>query len=175
MKALMQLRQRWLAQAQAFWQARSEQERRFLSVGGAVLALALAYSVLVAPALEGRARLRRDLPLQRQETAELQALALEAAELKGRSKVAPPAMTRDSLNASLAARSLTAQSLSVTGEYVKLQLNGVPFAGVVAWLDGLRRDGRITVQEALFSAKGEAGMVDATLTLRQDSNPGAGR
>ena len=155
------------AGAEQFWQARTEQERKFLSVGGAVVGLALAYAVLVAPAMEGRVKLRKELPQLRQQEAELQALALQAAALKGQHTVAPPAMTRDSLTASLAARSLTAQSVAITGEYARLQLNNVSFPGLMDWLATQRRDGRITVEEAVFNGLATAGQVDASLTLHQ--------
>jgi general secretion pathway protein M len=50
------------AGAEQFWQARTEQERKFLTVGGAVVGVALAYAVLLAPAMEGRVKLRKELP-----------------------------------------------------------------------------------------------------------------
>ncbi|MFA9219327.1 MAG: type II secretion system protein GspM [Sphingomonadaceae bacterium] len=158
---------RYREAAASFWLARTGQERQFLSVGAVVLGLALFYALLVAPALDGRVKLRKELPQLHQQAAELQALALEAAALKSVSVAAPPPMTRDTLTASLAARSLSAQSISVTGEYVRLQLNGVPFAGLMDWLDVQRREGRISVQDASITAKEPAGTVDALLTLRQ--------
>jgi len=161
--------------AAAFWQARTEQERQFLGVGGAVLGLALFYALLIAPALDGRVKLRKELPRLHQEAAELQALAMEAAALKSVNVVTPPPMTRDMLSASLAARSLTAQSIAITGEYAKLQLNGVQFAGLMDWLDAQRREGRISVQDANINAREPAGTVDAILTLRQSQNQGGGR
>lgn len=157
--------------AAAFWQARTEQERRFLGVGGAVVGLALFYGLLIGPALDGRVKLRKELPELRQQAAELQALAMEAASLKGQNTIAPSPMTRDSLNASLAARGLTPQSLAITGEYAKAQFNGVQFAGLVAWLDAVRTESRVAVFDANITAQDSAGMVNATLTLRQ----GAGR
>jgi general secretion pathway protein M len=67
--------------ATALWLARTEQERRFLAIGGAVVLAALLYLLLVDPAIEGRAQLRRQLPQLRQQAAELQAMAQEAATL----------------------------------------------------------------------------------------------
>jgi len=58
--------------ATALWLARTEQERRFLAVGGAVALAALLYLLLVEPAVEGRAQLRRALPQLRQQAAEVQ-------------------------------------------------------------------------------------------------------
>ena len=152
-----------------YWLARTEQERRFLGAGAVVVALALVYSVLLAPALDGRAKLTRALPEMRQQAATLRALALEAGELARQPvpQVAP--MSRESLAASLAARSIKPESLTLTGEYAKLQLTGVNFASLSAWLDAQRREARIQVQDATISAQTAAGQVDATLTLHQST------
>ncbi|MES2264760.1 MAG: type II secretion system protein M [Pseudomonadota bacterium] len=155
------------ATASLFWQARTEQERTYLSVGGAVLALALVYSIFIAPAVDGSAQLRKSLPQLRQDAAELQALARTAAELAARPPVQAPPMTRDSLTASLTARGLKAQSVTMTGEYAKLELKDVSFAALVTWLDALRREQRVAVQESVIGAQGAPGSVDAALTLRQ--------
>ncbi|QJD99798.1 type II secretion system protein M [Massilia forsythiae] len=159
--------------ANALWLARTEQERRFLAVGGAVVLLAILYLLLVDPAVEGRTQLRRQLPQLRQQAAELQALAQEAASLAHApaSQVAP--LTRESVSSSLTGRGLNPQSLSVSGDYIKLQLNNVPFSGLTAWLDEQRRANRVLAQDVVVNALPTAGQVDASLTLRQ--NTGAPR
>jgi general secretion pathway protein M len=171
MNNLLQLWGRVRLAASSYWLARSAQEQRFLGVGGAVVLLALFYSVLVEPALDGRDALQKSLPLLRQDAADMQALAREAGALAGTTRVAPPPMTRDSLSAALAGAGLTPQSLSVTGEYAKLQFKGVGFTNLLDWLAGQRRDGRIAVQEATITSPAGAapptGLVDATLTLHQ--------
>jgi general secretion pathway protein M len=154
------------------WLARSEQERKMLTIGGAVAAVLLVYALFVAPALTGRAELEKALPQLRQDAAQMRAMALEAGTLARQpvAQVAP--MTRESLTASLAALSINPASLAVTGETARLQLHGVSFANLVGWLDAQRREARITVQEAAVTAQDAAGQVDANLTLRQE--PGAG-
>ncbi len=158
----------------AFWSARTEQERRFLAVGGAVVGLALVYGLLIDPALSGRERLRKDLPQLRQDAAELQALATQAAQFDAQPPVQVAPVTRDALAATLAAQGLKPQNLAVTGDYVKTDFKDVPFAAVVTWLDAARRDSRLAVVEATFTAldgtdNASAGQVDAVLTLRQAS------
>lgn len=155
-----------------YWLARTEQERKFLGAGGAAIALALVYSIAVDPALSGRASLEKSLPKLRQEAAALQALALEAADLARAPAIEPPPMTKESLSASLLARSLTPGSLSMTGEYAKLQFSSVSFASLEAWLDAQRRENRIAVLDATFTAQTPLGNVDAVLTLRQDRGTG---
>lgn len=155
------------ARAALFWQARSEQEQRMLSICAAVVGLALVYSVLIAPAVTGRVKLQQDLPELRRQAAELQALAQQAVDLKGQNSAPPAPMSHDSLVASLATQGLTAQSVSMTGEYAKLQFSGVSFPNLMTWLAAQRNDNRIAVLEASITAQNAAGVVDATLTLRQ--------
>jgi general secretion pathway protein M len=155
------------AQADAFWQVRTEQERKLLRIGGIVVGLALFYGLLVDPALTGRAALQKSLPQLRQQAAEMQAMAREAQALQSQNTIAPTPMTRDNLNAGLAARGLNPQSLNVTGEYAKLQFNGAQYAGIVAWLDAIRVESRVSVVDASFTAQDAPGVVNASLTLRQ--------
>jgi len=155
--------------ALAYWIARSEQERKFLAVGAAVVLLALLYLVLLAPALEGREQLRRSLPELRQQAAQLQTLAGEAQALGAQPAIEVAPLTRDALASTMTARGLDPASLTVTGEFARVQLNNVSFANVIAWLDAQRRDSRLTVQDAQFKGLPALGQVDATLTLRQSS------
>jgi general secretion pathway protein M len=165
----------WRERALAYWLARSDQERTYLTVGGAVVLLALGWLLLAAPALEGRATLRRALPQLHQQSAQLRAMAQEAATLNSQPAPQVAPMSREALVASLAARGLTPQSLSQTGEYAKLQFNNVAFANLVTWLDAQRREQRIAVQDATVSALPAAGQVDASLTLHQNTGAGGAR
>jgi general secretion pathway protein M len=153
--------------AAAFWQERTEQERKFLAVGGAAAALALAYALLIGPAVGGRAQLLKEMPQLRIDAAEIEGLARQAAELARQAPAPAATMSRDALTAALAARGLVAQSVSLTGDYAKVQLNGASFAALAGWLEALRRDSRVTVQEANVVALPTPGLVDASLTLRQ--------
>lgn len=159
--------------ALAYWAARTEQERKFLSVGAAVVLVALAYSLLLSPALEGRATLRASLPALRQQAAQLQGLAQEAQALAAQPAPQVTPMTREMLASSLAGRGITPASLAMTGDYAKLQLNNVSFANLVAWLDAVRRENRIAVQDATVTGLATAGQVDASLTLRQNTGAAA--
>ncbi|MES2758125.1 MAG: type II secretion system protein GspM [Pseudomonadota bacterium] len=154
------------------WRARTDQERKFLIIGGGIAAGALIYMLFIDPAVSGRAQLEKDLPRLRQESAQLRSMALEAGELARQPVPQVTPMTRESVSASLAAMSITAQTLTVSGESARLQLTGVSFANLVTWLDAQRRENRIAVQEAVIGAQSAAGQVDATLTLRQDSGAG---
>ncbi|WP_426195472.1 type II secretion system protein GspM [Massilia sp. DWR3-1-1] len=153
------------------WIARTEQERKFLTIGAGVVLGTLVYLLFISPAVSGRAQLEKALPQLRQEAAQLRSMALEASELSRQAPAQGAPMARETLLASLTAMGITPQSLTMTGEFAKVQLSAVPFSSLVGWLDNQRREGRISVQDASIGAAGEGGKVDATLTLRQE--PGA--
>lgn len=153
------------------WIARTEQERKFLTIGAGIVLGTLVYLLFISPAVTGRAQLQKALPQLRQDAAQLRSMAVEAAELARQPPALGAPMARESLAASLTAMGMTAQSLTMTGEFAKLSLTAVPFSSLVSWLDTQRREGRINVQDASISAAGDGGKVDATLTLRQE--PGA--
>ncbi|WLI89270.1 type II secretion system protein GspM [Massilia sp. R2A-15] len=162
----------WRERATVAWMARTEQERKYLAIGFAVAVAAIVYALFIDPALSGRARLEKDLPVLRQQSAQLRAMALEAGELARAPQTQVAPMSQQALTASLASMSIVPQSVAMTGEFAKVQLNGVAFSSVVAWLDAQRRENRISVQDAVFAAQGALGQVDATLTLRQDAGAG---
>jgi general secretion pathway protein M len=152
-----------------YWLARTEQERKYLTVGGATVVGAVVYMLLIGPALDGKAKLNKQLPQMRVEAATMQALAQEATELASRPAPAVSPMTRESLTAALTARAMTPASLVITGEFAKIQLTGVSFANLYSWLDAQRRENRIGVEDMTVTAGSPDGQVDAQLTLRQNS------
>ncbi|HEY5799078.1 MAG TPA: type II secretion system protein GspM [Burkholderiaceae bacterium] len=160
----------WLVPLQArwnvFWEARTRDERKYLAAGFAVVLLALMYLLLIEPAINGRAQLEKRLPVLHQQNAQMQALAMEAAALSGAGSAAPVPVSRDALEQSMKRHGVTAQSIALMGDFATVQLNGVQFAKVVAWLDESQRASRVTVQDANIVAAGAPGNVNATLTLR---------
>jgi len=163
MSALQRLRQSLLL----FLAARDRRERIMLGCGAALLALALVYMLLIDPALAGRAQLRKNLPGLHQQVAELQALASEAAGLSGKTAAPVMAISKESIETSLARSGLAAQSVVVTGDFIKVQLAAASFAGIVNWLGETQANSRVAVSDAAITALSEPGSVNATLTLQR--------
>lgn len=165
--AIAQLRER----TALYWMARTEKERTYLTVGGATVAGALVWMLFVDPAMSGIERLNKQLPELRQQAARMKALALEASELAAQPVPQATPITKESVSAGLSGRSLSPASLTVSGDYIKAQFNGVPFASLYGWLDAQRSENRVQVQDIAVTAStapnAPAGQVDATMTLRQ--------
>ena len=152
-----------------FWTEREPRERRMLSAGAAVVAAVLIYLVGFAPALQGTSRLQKALPDLRLQAASLQALAREAQALGAGSGGGAGATlsTQESVEAGLTRKGLKAQSIVVTGDLVRVQMNNVSFAGILDWLDETQKSARLSVVESSFTALTQTDMVNATLSLRQ--------
>ncbi len=159
--------QEWRAASSAFWLERNARERKLLICAASALTLGLLYALFIDPALQGRTQLEKNLPLLRQQAAELQALSKEVSGLtvKAAASVAP--MTRESIDAGLARKGLKAQSVTLSADFAKVQLAAVPFASVLRWLDEAQKVERLMVVDANVSALESPGSVNAVLTLRQ--------
>ena len=156
----------------AFWNDRNRRERNMLLAAAAVIVFGLLYVLLIDPALSGRSSLEKKLPGLRQQAAEVQALAKEASGLGGKTAAPPPAMTRESIETSLSRKGLKAQSVTVSGELAKVQLNGVPFSATTEWLAEVQKTARLSVVEAMVEAQQQPDSVNANLTLRQQRGEG---
>lgn len=153
-----------------FWAARDARERAMLSAAAAVVIFGLVYALLIAPALTGRERLNQNLPLLRQQVAQLQALAKQAEALSAKPATAVIALSRENIESALARNGLKPQSVISTGDYAKVQLDSVSFAGTLSWLNDMQKTALLYVVDANIVALAQADMVDVTLTLRQARN-----
>lgn len=154
----------------AFWAARDSRERAMLAAAALVVILGLGYSLLIDPALSGRDRLNKNLPVLRQQVAQLQALAKEAASLSIKPAAPLIAMSKENIEGALARNGLKPQSVMLTGDFAKVQLAAVSFSGTLNWLDDMQKTALLSVVDANIITLDKPDMVNATFTLRQPRN-----
>lgn len=152
---------------QDFWAGRNGRERMMITVALGFLLLALFYLLLVEPAVEGRDQMRKTLPNLRQQVAQMQAMARDVGSTPTTQAAPVEPVTRESMEASLARAGLKPQTVSVTGEIIRVQLNGASFASLSAWIEQAGKTMNISVTEASIVAQAQPDTVNATLTLRQ--------
>lgn len=153
-----------------FWALRDARERTMLAMALLVVALAIVYALLVDPALSGRDRLNKDLPLLRQQVAQMQELSKQAAALSIKSAAALPPLSKDSIEAALARNGLKPQSVMLSGDFAKVQLATASFAGTMDWLDDMQKTALLSVVDANIVALPQPDMINATFTLRQPAH-----
>jgi general secretion pathway protein M len=154
----------------AFWVARDIRERAMLAAAALVVTFGLTYALLIDPALAGRDRLNKNLPVLRQQAAQMQALSKEAAVFSGKSAAPLLAMSREYLETALARNALKPQSVMLTGDFAKVQLSSASFTATLNWLDDMQKAAQISVVEANIVALAQPDLVNATFTLRQQRN-----
>lgn len=150
-----------------FWDARAPREQTILTAGAAVVVLALVHLILVDPALSGRKKLNRELPALRQQVAELQVLAKQAAALSSKAAAPLPAISRESVEAALARNGLISQSVTLGGDVVQVKLSSASFSGLLRWLGEMQTGTLLAVVDANIVALPQPDKVDAVLSLRQ--------
>jgi len=150
-----------------FWMVRDARERAMLAAAAVAAVFGLFYALLIGPALTGRDQLNKNLPELRQQVAQLQALAKEAATLSGNPASPVAAISEESIKAALARKNLKPQSVMVTGDLVKVQLVSASFAETLGWLDDMQKTARLSIVDANIVALAQPDMVNVTLTLRQ--------
>jgi general secretion pathway protein M len=141
-----------------------------LVVAGLVVTLGLIYALLIDPALTGRVQLNKNLPVLRQQVAQMQAFSKEAAALSANSSAPLVTMSKENIEAALVSNGLKPQSVVVTGDFAKVQLSAVSFAGTMNWLVEMQKTALLSVVDANIVALAQPDMVNATFTLRLPSH-----
>lgn len=164
------------ATAALFWSERNRRERILIAFAAAVVLLGLLYLLLIDPALQGRAQLHKNLPVLRQQSAQLQAMAKQAAALPAITTPAPTAagVSKESIEAMLQKNGLQAKSVAWSGGFARLQFADIPFSALLDALQTLQSTMQLAVVEASVTnantattgATALAGNVNASLTLR---------
>ena len=150
-----------------FWGAREPREKRLLTIAGVVIAVAIVYSVGFAPAFEGRAKLRDELPQLRAQLAQMQAEANEARDLSTAAAGVPPSgdALHQALVDSLAAHGLQSVQVTAIGDSMQVKAKNVSFGDWIGWVDDARKQNKVQVSEATITALDKPGQVDLDATL----------
>ena len=165
------LTQRWrtlTAPARAQWQVMAPRERLVAQIGLAALALLLTWLLLLAPAL----RTAQQAPIKRSQLEaqlqDMQAMALEARELRAQ----PPVPAAQALAALQAASDHLGGNarLVVTGERATLKLTGISPEALQAWLAEVRSAARARPVEAQLQ-RGANGFSGSIVLLVGGVNP----
>jgi general secretion pathway protein M len=155
----------------ATWRAMSPRERRLVGVGGALLLLAAAFLLLLEPAWRGRAALGRDLPLLREQLAQMLALQDEWRQIAGESTTRPAGGTVASRIAALeqtlrsAGLMESVRKLEANGELIELRFAAAPHERWFAWLSTALGETRLRVVDLSVAREAGPGQLSARLVL----------
>ena len=149
------------------WQQRTPAERRTLSIGGVLLAIALLYALLWYPLAQERQRLRTDLPQLRTAAAQMQLQAKEVMRLRN----LPPKPSANNLRSALDTTSARS-GLGAPAEFMLLDTGRARITYAAASFDNwislvkmLQAEHGIRLESATVTALAEPGMVKIQAVL----------
>ena len=146
-----------------------QREKAILTWGGGVLAVVIAWSVLWAPAQEGRAHLRETLPAMQRQLAQMTAQANEARALVGGGSRRRADRRRAEGRAHRVAQRSRPRGDAGPGDRRRgadpVEERVVPGVDEL-WLDDVRKQFKVQVSEAHVTALKEDGQVDLTASLQ---------
>jgi general secretion pathway protein M len=148
----------------AFWTSRSQQERRLIGVGAALVAVLLVVAFAWLPLERSRARLRTELPALRGSLSLLERQAAEVKRLKAMPVATPGSAVP--LNAIANSNPLAGAQLAALDDK-RLRVTGadVGFTALLDWLAAVQASQGLRVESARLDALPAAGRVRAEITL----------
>lgn len=155
----------------AAWRAMSPRERRMVGLTGAVLIVAAGFLLLIEPAWRARALLGRDLPVMREQLAQMIALQDELRQLGADSPARPaggsPASRVAQLEQTLRAAGLSesVRKLEANGELIELRFAAAPHERWFAWLGGALGETRLRIIDLSMAREGSPGQISARVVL----------
>ena len=155
-----------IAQGRARWALLGGRERQMVSTMGVAIGLALAWMILLQPALRTLKTAPAELEQLDAQLHEMQRQADESRILRDTPRV-PPAQAEAALR-SATERLGQAARLAVQGDRATLTLNGVSGDALVAWLDGARHAARARPIEARLARSGTGYSGTLVLALAVD-------
>lgn len=159
--------QELFSELKSSWSKRELRERRILSFVALICVLSVIYLLGIDPAVRNRQNLEKSIPQLKQNAAKMSDLAAQYSIVSKSLADGVTPITREAIEATLARRNIKTQSLSVTNEIVRFQVNVVAYSNMMEWLLEMQKAARLTVEEIRVTALTEPGQVSVVVTLKQ--------
>jgi general secretion pathway protein M len=155
-----------------FWRQRTQAERRTLTLGGAVLAIALLYAFIWHPLSQERQRLQASLPQLRAAAAQMRIQSAEVTSLRNQPKKNFGNSLRSALDYASAHSNVGApsQTIPLDAGRVRVEFNAAAFDSWIDWVNLLQTEQGIRVESAEIIALAEPGMVKIKAVLASAGN-----
>lgn len=149
------------------WNKRELGERRIL-IGVAIIVIAsLLYLFAIQPAMTGIKDLENSTPALKLQAATMTSMASQYSELSKTMAENVPQITRETVESTLSRRNIKTQSLTVSNDIVRFQVNVVAYSNLMEWILEMQKAARLTVDEIKLTSLTEPGQVGAVVSLRQ--------
>jgi general secretion pathway protein M len=152
---------------QAEWQKRLPHERRILSIVAVLILSSMIYLIGFEPAINNIKQLEVAYPVLKQQTAKMSLMTDEYSVISQALSENIPPVTRELIESSLLRKNMRTQSLSVSNDVVRVQVNVAAYSQLMEWLLEMQKASRLTVEDAKVTTLDVPGQVSFVITLRQ--------
>ena len=159
----------WTEPWRARWEALGARERRVASALAVAFSAALFYLLLWSPVESGLARARSRLASVQTQLARVQEQAARVASVRAAPRVTLPANPAAAVGQAAERQGLREQLKRIEAEganAVRLQIEGAPFAALMAWLVELQQQFGLRAESATLERGANPGTVNGRLLLR---------
>jgi len=159
----------WAEPARARWNALGARERRVASVLAGFLGAALFYLLVWNPVESGLAKARSRLASVQAQLARVQEQAARVASMRAAPRVTVPANPSAAAAQAAERQGLREQLKRVDTEganAVRVQIEGAPFAALMAWLVELQQQTGLRAESATLERGTNPGTVNGRMLLR---------
>src|SRR5262249_15190769 len=151
-----------------WWQVRSRGERRTVAALATFIAVAIVWLAVWQPMVRDIDRLEQRAAVDRALLTQARRAGDEIATLARASAAAPARGPRTALDAMLTSRNLKAAATQIEridNDRIRVTFDSISFDTLAGLLDALQREARIRATDVVATARVEAGMVRADVTL----------
>lgn len=159
----------WIEPWRARWKALGERERRAAILLGGFLGVVLLYLLVWSPVRSGLSGARARLSSVQAQLVRVREQAALAEKLRGAPRLAPSGNPVSTAEQAAARHGLREQLKRIDPDGsrgVRIQIEGAPFAAVIAWLVELQQQGGLRAESASFERHANPGAVNVRLVLR---------
>ena len=159
----------WIGPWRARWSALGARERRVLAALAALLGAVFFYVLVWSPVQSGLAGAHARLAAAQVQLAQVREQAALVAKVRNAPSVAPPATPAAAVEQAAEKHGLRGQLKRVEAEgagRVRVQLEGVSFSALTAWLAELQQQSGLRAESATLERHATPGAVNARLLLR---------
>lgn len=147
------------------WQGFSRRERAMVVAAGLTVVAGLVVAFGIEPAWRDRARVAAALPALQSQRLEVEALAVQARDLRASGIGTDPGQSAPAAERSLGRAGVPAKIVPQPGGGFQVQARGVAAGPLLAWVETFSREARVRVVQARIERSSASGLVDADVWL----------
>lgn len=152
---------------QQFWQKKLPHEKKIWTIIFLLVIVSTIYLIAYEPAIRNIKHLEKAYPELKLQSATMSLMSDEYQLMTSALAENVTPITREIVEASLLRKGMKSQSLSVSNEIVRVQVDKAAYSAMMEWMFEMQKASRLFAEEVKITSMNEPGQVSFALTLKQ--------